>query len=80
MIASDISGIPELVIDGDTGLLVNPRDVKGLVSGLEHYFHDPDLRKRLGKAGKRKVVEEFDLKKNAMSLVQNIHSRDKICS
>lgn len=76
VIASNLSGIPELVIDGQTGLLVDPRDVKGLVDALEHYFRDPEIRERLGNSGRNKVIEEFDLYKNAVNLVQHIRSEE----
>ena len=76
VIASNISGIPELVVDGSTGLLVPARDVLGLVEALEQYYREPALRQRLGQAGRQKVVEEFDLYKNALSLVERIRSEE----
>src|SRR5215216_4448260 len=70
VIASDLSGIPELVNSKLTGLLVPPRDAKSLADALERYIKDPDLRRRLGQAGRDKVVEEFDLNKNAAKLAE----------
>ena len=72
VLASKISGIPELVIHESTGLLAPPRDVTALADALERYYRDPDLRKCLGRSGRQKVEEEFDLYKNAMSLIQHI--------
>ena len=71
VIASNLSGIPELVNDQLTGLLVRPRDATSLANALERYIKDPDLRRRLGRAGREKVVEEFDLNKNAARLAQH---------
>lgn len=71
VIASNLSGIPELVNDLLTGLLVPPRDARFLADALERYIQDPGLRRRLGNAGRAKVVEEFDLNKNAEMLGQN---------
>jgi colanic acid/amylovoran biosynthesis glycosyltransferase len=68
VIASQLSGIPELVNDQLTGLLVPPGDATSLADALERYLKDPDLRQRLGCAGREKVVEEFDLNKNAAKL------------
>lgn len=68
VIASDLSGIPELVNDQLTGLLVPPRDAASLADALECYIKDPDLRRRLGQAGREKVVGEFDLNKTAARL------------
>lgn len=70
VIASNISGIPELVKDQQTGLLVPPRDAASLADALERYLTDPDLRRRLGQAGRDKVVIDFDLKKNTTKLAQ----------
>jgi len=70
VVASNLSGIPELVIDGQTGLLVAPGDAEGLAKALEHLYRHPDLRRHLGQAGREKVVREFDLYKNADALAQ----------
>ena len=71
VIASNLSGIPELVNDQLTGLLVTPRNTTSLAKALERYIKNSDLRQRLGRAGREKVVEEFDLHKNAAKLVQH---------
>lgn len=71
VIASNLSGIPELVNDQRTGLLVPPRDARFLADALERYIQDPGLRRRLGNAGRAKVVSEFDLNKNAAILAQH---------
>lgn len=70
VIASNLSGIPELVNDQLTGLLVPPRDATSLADALVSYLKDPDLRRRFGRAGREKVVGEFDLNKNAARLAQ----------
>ena len=70
VIASNLSGIPELVNDQQTGMLVAPRDAKSIADALERYIQDPALRRRFGNAGRAKVVEEFDLNKNAAILAR----------
>ena len=70
VVASGISGIPELVEDGRSGFLVAPRHVKGLAEGIERLYHDPQLRRRFGQAGRQKVITEFDLYKNAATLAR----------
>jgi colanic acid/amylovoran biosynthesis glycosyltransferase len=72
VVASNISGIPELVMDGRTGLLAPPGDAAALADALKRYYHDPTLRKRLGLSGREKVVDEFDLYSNAAKLAQQI--------
>jgi glycosyltransferase involved in cell wall biosynthesis len=71
VIASNLSGIPELVNEYLTGLLVPPRNAPALANALERYFENPYLRQRLGYAGREKVIREFDLNKNAMKLAQH---------
>jgi colanic acid/amylovoran biosynthesis glycosyltransferase len=71
VIASQLSGIPELVNHQLTGLLVPPGDATVLADALERYLEYPELRHRLGRAGREKVVGEFDLNKNAARLAQH---------
>jgi glycosyltransferase involved in cell wall biosynthesis len=71
VIASNLSGIPELVNDQLTGLLVPPRDATSLAGALERCLTDTELRRRLGHAGREKVVREFDLHQNATRLAQH---------
>jgi glycosyltransferase involved in cell wall biosynthesis len=70
VVASHISGIPELVQNEQTGLLTPPRDAALLAIALERYYSDHKLRRRLGLAGREKVVGDFDLNKNAAKLAQ----------
>lgn len=68
VIATDISGIPELVRHEDTGLLVPERDVAALETAVSRLHDDPDLAARLGEAGRRVVVERHDLRTNVARL------------
>ncbi len=70
VVASGISGIPELVGHQRSGLLVPPRDAPAMASALERLQGDPVLRQHLAKAGREKVVREFDLYTNAAILAQ----------
>jgi glycosyltransferase involved in cell wall biosynthesis len=68
VVASDISGIPELVDDGETGLLVPPGDPRALADAIERLHDDPALRARLGDAARARVERDFDLRRNAAAL------------
>jgi glycosyltransferase involved in cell wall biosynthesis len=59
VVATTVGGTPELVLDGETGLLVPPRDVEALTAALKRVLDDGDLRRRLGEAGRRRVAERF---------------------
>lgn len=62
VVASAVGGIPELVENGETGILVAPRDAVLLADTLKRLSDDPALRSRLGRSGRVKVVREFNLK------------------
>jgi len=70
VVASDLSGIPELVEDERCGLLVPPRDVQGLASALALLYNNAEIRHRFGKEGREKVVTEFDVSSNAATLAE----------
>jgi glycosyltransferase involved in cell wall biosynthesis len=70
VISTDISGIPELVINMETGILIRPRDVHSLVRAIKTLYLDPELRQRLGRKGRQKILEEFDVKKNVTKLIE----------
>jgi glycosyltransferase involved in cell wall biosynthesis len=68
VVASDISGIPELVDDDETGLLVPPGDASALADAITRLHEDSALRTRLGEAARARVVHDFDLRRNAAAL------------
>jgi glycosyltransferase involved in cell wall biosynthesis len=72
VVASDLSGIPELVRDGQTGLLAPPRDPAALADALGRLHADPALRARLATAGRTTVQREFDIRRNAAKLVERL--------
>ena len=63
VVATAVGGIPELVIDRETGLLVSPRDPERLAGALQELLDSPDLRKRMGESGRRRVEAHFTLEK-----------------
>lgn len=69
-VATDISAIPELVKDGETGLLVAQKDAEALALAVEKLILDKDLGKSMAVSGKRRVMEMFDIKKNTGRLLE----------
>jgi glycosyltransferase involved in cell wall biosynthesis len=70
IVASGISGIPELVEDGKLGFLVPPGDAGALAQALERLASDPELRRQFGAEARRKALAEFDLHQNARELAR----------
>lgn len=63
-VATFITGIPELIRDGLDGLLVAPSDVAALADAIGRLMDDTELRHRLGRAGRQRVVEHYNLEVN----------------
>jgi colanic acid/amylovoran biosynthesis glycosyltransferase len=74
VVASRLSGIPELVADQKSGLLVAPGDSNALADAIESLAHRPDLRVSMGAAGRADVMHDFDLQRNAGKLLGLIQS------
>ena len=58
-LATNVSAIPELVRDGETGVLVPPEDPRSLAEAIERLARDPALRERLGLAAEEDVRTRF---------------------
>lgn len=59
VVASAVGGIPDKVVEGETGLLVRPGDVAQLAEAIVWMSGHPEERTRMGREGRRKVVAEF---------------------
>jgi glycosyltransferase involved in cell wall biosynthesis len=59
VVATDVGGLRDLVVDGETGLVVPTRDPAALRAALERLLGDPELRRRLGAAGRQRAQEGF---------------------
>ena len=70
VVSTPVSGVPELVADGENGLLVPPDDVAALAGALERLIREPDLRERLGAEGERRVRAGFDADREIDTLLK----------
>lgn len=62
LVATSVGGLPEAVADGETGLVVPPRDPRALAAAFRRLRNDPALRVRLGDAGRRRVDTVFHVR------------------
>ena len=69
IISTAIAAIPEIVRDGDTGLLIQPRDLGGLVAALQRLSGDGELRLRMGARAAALAAAEHDAGRNALRLL-----------
>lgn len=75
VVATRVSGLPELVEDGRNGLLVPPHDPAALADAIERLLADPALRRRLGEAARETVARHFDARTEADRLLALIAER-----
>lgn len=59
-VSTRVNAIPEAVIDGETGLLIEPRDATAIADAVRRLKNDPDLAARLASSGREKVIAEFN--------------------
>jgi glycosyltransferase involved in cell wall biosynthesis len=74
-VATWVAGIPELITDGIHGLLLAPSDEEGLSRAIAKLLDDPELRSRLGHAGRSRVLEQYNLDTNLTRLAEIFRSR-----
>jgi glycosyltransferase involved in cell wall biosynthesis len=62
VVASNIAGLDEVVVAGETGLLFKPGDPHGLADALLKLIQDPSLVNRMGRAGYELVQQKFQIR------------------
>jgi glycosyltransferase involved in cell wall biosynthesis len=79
IIATETGGTPEVVLDGQTGLLVQPNDSAALAAAMHRVLSDPALARRLGTNGRRFVEQHFDVRvqiERTMALYRELTTRE----
>lgn len=76
VVATRLSGVPELVVDGSTGLLVPPADAGALAAAVLAVAADPEAAQRRADAGRQHVLHQYDARKNARELASLLASAD----
>ena len=70
VVAWQSGGTPEMVVDGETGLLVEPNSAPLLADALIRVLRDPELRQRFGAAGRKRVVERLNPRRMCEDMVE----------
>jgi glycosyltransferase involved in cell wall biosynthesis len=68
VVATRHAGIPDVVIEGETGFLVDERDVKGMAAHMLRLSQEPALAGQLGRAARERVCQEFSVEKSISTL------------
>ena len=68
-IGADVGGIPEVLLDGETGFLFPVGDVNALADKMQFLVDDKILRQKMGRASRVHKLETFDLQKNVSLLL-----------
>src|SRR6476620_10844079 len=70
VVSTRLAGIPELVVDGQTGILAPPGDSNALAHALEQLLRDPQLRLRFGHAGRARIEQHFRIEQTVAPLIE----------
>ena len=73
VVATRHAGIPEVVLDGQSGLLVEEGDERAMALAMAQLVRDPDLATRLGDCGRRRVQERFTIEHHLRQVSQLLH-------
>jgi glycosyltransferase involved in cell wall biosynthesis len=74
VIASNIGGMPETVVDGETGLLFEPGEVNDLAAKLEYLLANPEAGSQMGRNARKMVETRFDAESHYRRLME-VYSR-----
>ena len=77
VISTPIGGIPEMVVQNETGMLVPAGDSSALASAIERIIADLSLARRLGENGYKRANELFSIEKNVRELLATIINRER---
>lgn len=70
VVASEVGGIPQMIVDGQTGILIRPKDAESLKEGLMRLLGDEEFCRKLGENAREKVEKEFSIETNIKELLE----------
>lgn len=74
-VSTNVAGIPELIENNTNGILVPPSNLGALVNAVESLMDNGGLRRRIGEAGRKKIEEKYDLRKNILKNEAIFHDK-----
>jgi glycosyltransferase involved in cell wall biosynthesis len=68
VVGTTVGGIPEVIVPGETGLLVPPKDAAALAAALRRLDEHPELRTEMGRRGREMVEQKYSLEQMAAAV------------
>jgi starch synthase len=78
VVATKVGGVPEVVVDGVTGILVPPEDPRALAGAIVTLLKNPEQRERMGEAGRQRVIRDFTWARYVDNLVPLLASEQEV--
>jgi colanic acid/amylovoran biosynthesis glycosyltransferase len=82
-VSTDVTGIPEILRDGETGLVVPQNDAQALAAALARLLGSPELRVSLAQRARRRIEDDFDARRSGArmrQIVSEIHGRRSVAA
>lgn len=77
VIVSDADGLKEVVVDNETGFIVSKKDYKAIAEKIKVLINNKELRKKLGRAGRKRVIELYEWNDNVENMIKIYKKIDK---
>lgn len=74
-VSTRLVGIPDLIIDGETGILVDPNNAEQIADAIQRIANEPDLAKRLAENGRQHILDHFQLEPALQPLIEYYKSK-----
>lgn len=77
VVVSDADGLKEVVVDNETGFIVSKKDYKAIAEKIKVLINNKELRKKLGRAGRKRVIELYEWNDNVENMIKIYKKIDK---
>ena len=77
VVVSDADGLKEVVVDNETGFIVSKKDYKAIAEKIKVLVNNKELRKKLGRAGRKRVIELYEWNDNVENMIKIYKKFDK---